>query len=248
MDLKVKDNWDPTRYGELVKPYKNEVVMLRGNGCFHSKCTFCDYHLDKSDNKDENYLLNKNTLSMVKGLYGELEVICSGSFQELDKKTLECIRTVCYEKNIGKLSLECHYIYKDTLHKYTEFFKGIDVSYRVGVETFDVEFREHILNKKMGDVSASEISKYFDYCNLMVGIKGQTKEMIVNDIELAKKYFKRICIGVFEDNSTVMEKDVELVKWFEEIAPSLKEDGRFYIILNPKDYPLGDGCMSEGKL
>ncbi len=244
--MEIKANWNPTRYSEINSSYQNEVVMLRGKGCFHSDCSFCDYYLDRSSNIDANFALNKTVLDQVTGKYGELEVICSGSFQELDKQTLEYIKQVCYEKNIGKLSLECHWVYKDTLAMYQEFFANITVAFRIGVETFDYQLREEVLNKKMGDVSPSEIAKYFDYCNLIVGIKGQTREMIINDIKIANQYFKRVCIGVFEENSTATCKDYELVKWFETSVVNTLAD-KFLVLLNSDDYPLGDGCMSEVK-
>ncbi len=244
--MEIKDNWNPTRYGEISSPYKCEVVMLRGSGCFHSKCSFCDYYLDYSKDKSENFMLNQSVLDNVCGKYNELEIICSGSFQELDIKTLEYIKLVCITNNISNLCLECHFIYKDTLQKYREFFEGINLSFRVGVETFDYSLRELTLNKCMGEVSASKIAKYFDYCNLIIGIKGQTKEMILNDITLANKYFKRICIGVFEENSTSIRKDSDLVEWFRKsVVDNLSE--KFLVLLDPSDYPLGDGCMSEVK-
>lgn len=247
MELIIKDNWNPKRYGILEKPHKSEIVMLRGRGCFHSKCSFCDYYLDMCDDNSANFKLNKSVLDNVVGIHGELEVICSGSFQELDKDTLNYIKQVCDEKGIKKLSLECHWKYKDTLEKHRNFFVNQNVFFRIGVETFDTDFRENCMNKNMGVVEAKEISKYFDYCNLIVGIKGQTKENILSDIEIARNNFKRVCIGVFEENSTLAKQDKDLVEWFEkEISNELREDSKFQVLINSDDYPLGDGCMTLG--
>ncbi len=248
MDITIKNNWEPTRYGEITYPHKSEIVLLRGRGCFHASCNFCDYHLDKSSDINENWQLNKKVLDNVVGKYDELEIICSGSVQELDNNTLNYIKEVCQKTGITKLSMECHYKYKDTLSKYKAMFAPIEVSFRIGVESFDVNWREHLMNKNMGDVEVEEISKYFDYCNLLVGIESQTKAQIISDIEIAKKYFKRVCIGVYEANGTSVARDEKLVSWFvTEIAPELKKDCKFQILIEVEDFPLGDGCMSEVK-
>ena len=59
--------------------------MLVGDGCKWRKCRFCDYHLDSSKDIEANFQLNKQVLSNVTGKFGELEVINSGSFVDLDK-------------------------------------------------------------------------------------------------------------------------------------------------------------------
>ena len=41
----------------------------------------------------------------------------------------------------------------------------------------------------------------------MVGIQGQTKEMIRNDIRLLKQFFKLGTINVFTNNSTDVKRD-----------------------------------------
>ncbi len=228
------------RYGEITAPHQSEVVMLRGKGCFYKKCSFCDYHLDKSSNEIENYQLNKTILDKVSGKYGELEVICSGSIQELDDQTINYIKEVCLKKGINKLSLECHWKYHHTFDKFKQFFKEIDIAFRIGIETFDINYREQFLKKGMGNVDVESVVKYFDYCNLMVGIEGQTKKQILNDILIANKYFKRICIGVFEENSTKLKSDKQLIEWFkEEVAEELKKSLKFQILLSGDDYPLG---------
>ncbi len=246
--MEIKQNWEPKRYGIIDTFPKREVVLLRGFGCFYSKCYFCDYHLDKSDDGKANFTTNKAVLDNVTGAFNELEVICSGSVQELDDLTIEYIKTICIEKNISKLSLECHYKYIDTLKKLRNYFNPIDVEFRIGIETFDMNFREKVLNKFMPNASPKEIAKHFKYCNLLICISGQTKEQILEDIAIADKYFERVCIGVFEENATHIKKDYELLNWFlKYVKPRLKDNPKFQIIASPNDYPLGDGCMTEGK-
>ena len=86
------------RYGIISEKDPREIVLLRGTGCFYRKCTFCDYHLDACSDDDENYELNKSVLKQVTGVYGNLEVINSGSFHELGERTLLLIRETAREK------------------------------------------------------------------------------------------------------------------------------------------------------
>lgn len=50
----------------------------------------------------------------------------------------------------------------------------------------------------------------------MVGICGQTKEMIENDIRLALKHFKHFTVNVYTENSTAIKPDNQLIEWFQE--------------------------------
>ena len=62
--------------------------------------------------------------------------------------------------------------------------------------------------------SPEEVRKYFDSPCLMVGIKGQTKEMIDYDIRMLKTHFELGTVNVFTNNSTDVKRDQELVDWF----------------------------------
>ena len=71
----------------------------------------------------------------------------------------------------------------------------------------------------------------------MICIKGQTKEMILRDIELAKEYFDEIALSVFVNNDTKVERDEELVKWFlTEIYPELNKNQNIEILVDNKDF------------
>ena len=95
------------RYSVIEKKNPREILLLRGRGCGWRRCSFCDYHLDFSKNEEENYRLNKKELEKISGCYGKLEVINSGSFPELDERTIEDIRTVCGKKTSGNFILKC---------------------------------------------------------------------------------------------------------------------------------------------
>ena len=91
---------------------------------------------------------------------------------------------------------------------------GIPITFKIGVETFDREFRETYLNKHADFQSPEEVRKYFDSPCLMVGIKGQTKEMIDHDMQMLKTHFELGTVNVFTNNSTDVTRDQELVDWF----------------------------------
>ena len=55
---------------------------------------------------------------------------------------------------------------------------GIRVIIKSGIETFDDDFRNRVLNKNVHFQSIEELKTWVDSPCLMVGIQGQTKAMI----------------------------------------------------------------------
>ena len=92
--------------------------------------------------KNEINKLNFEVLGNITGKYKVLEVINSGSCFELPKDTLYKIKEIIKEKNIEKLFLESHWCYKNRLQEMREFF-GIPITFKIGVETFDNNFRNN---------------------------------------------------------------------------------------------------------
>ena len=105
---------------------------------------------------------------------------------------------------------------------------------------FDNDFRERVLNKHADFHSAKEVRRWFESPCLMVGIKGQTKEMIDEDIRLLKKYFPRGTINVFTDNSTDVKRDQALVDWFMDKYAYLLEDPAVEVLYERTDFGVGD--------
>ena len=169
------------RYSRITDKNKREIVLLRAFPCVWGKCTFCDYIEDNGRDEAEMVRENREALKEITGEFGVLEVINSGSCFELPKETLEDIRTVVRLKNIKRLIFESHWIYRKRLQEMRDYF-GIPVTYKMGVETFDYDFREKVLNKHADFKTPMEAAEYFDSICLMVGIHGQTKELIRNDI------------------------------------------------------------------
>ncbi len=86
-----------------------------------------------------------------------------------------------------------------------EYFE-IPVVFKIGVETFDNDFRNNILNKNANFKTPQDVKEYFDSPCIMVGIKGQTKEMIDKDIEIILNTFEKATVNVFINNSSSIKE------------------------------------------
>ncbi|GAA6323489.1 radical SAM protein [Fusobacterium ulcerans] len=225
------------RYNKITDKHQREIVLLKSFPCKYGKCSFCNYIEDNSLDEKEIDNVNMEVLKEITGEYGVLEVINSGSVFELTPKTLEEIKRVVIEKNIKVLYFEIYYGYIKRLEEIKKYFSGVEIRFRMGVETFDNEFRIKVYNKNfvMKEDEIAEISKkLFSVC-LLVCVKGQTREMIEKDIEIALKNFKGVTINIFINNGTIIERDDELVKWFIEKYSYLTSDDRVELLLDNKD-------------
>lgn len=227
------------RYSEVTNKNQREIVLLKGFSCVWGKCSFCDYTLDNDYNEDKMNEINFKTLENVTGKYKVLEVINSGSCFELPKKTLEKIKSIIEEKNIEKLFLESHWSYKNRLNEMREFF-NIPIVFKIGVESFDYDFRNNFLNKNAKFKSVEELKKYFDSPCIMVGIKGQSKEMIDKDMDIVLNNFEHATINVFVNNTTNIKRDEELVSWFKEKYSFLDENNKIEVLYNNTDFGVGE--------
>lgn len=230
------------RYSVINDKNPREIVLLRGSGCKWKRCAFCDYHTDFSEDENANFKLNSKELDKVTGIYNHLEVINSGSFCDLDEKTLNLIEKVCKDKNIKTLHFECHWIHKNQIPAFkTRFSKiGVTVKIKSGIETFDRDFREKVLIKGIGESNPAIISELFDECCLLFGIKGQTLESMKNDIEIGLKYFERICINLMVENTTAIRPDNEVLQIFmKELYPLYINNPRVDILTENTDFGVG---------
>lgn len=227
------------RYSIIENKNKREIVLLKGFPCIWGKCSFCDYILDNSTSEGEINNINLKVLEKITGKYGVLEVINSGSCFELPVKTLEKIKDIIKEKGIQKLYLESHWCYKDRLDEMREFF-GVPIVFKIGVETFDYDFRNKVLNKNARFTTPEELKEYFDSPCIMVGIKGQTKEMIQKDMEIILNYFSHATINIFTPNTSKLERDEELIKWFKENYSFLDANPNIEVLYENTDFGVGD--------
>ena len=74
----------------------------------------------------------------------------------------------------------------------------------------------------------------------MVGIKGQTREMIKRDIEIVLEHFKYATINVFVNNTTEIKRDEELVQWFKDEYEFLNTNPKVEVLYHNTDFGVGD--------
>lgn len=229
------------RYSIIPEKNKREIVLLRGSGCVYKKCTFCDYYTDSCKNPQENYLLNKAVLEQVTGQYGDLEVINSGSVFELDEKTLDLIKTICRKKEISIIHFESHYLYRNRIPALRENFSEFELKMKLGLETFDYNFRESVLHKGINEKNPSIIAENFNEANFLFGLKGQSIDSMKCDIELGLENFERICLNIMCENTTEVSPDKAVVKSFiEQLYPIYKNNERIDILISNTDFGVGD--------
>ncbi|MBQ7827767.1 MAG: radical SAM protein [Clostridia bacterium] len=228
------------RYSIITDKNPREIVLLRGSGCRWRRCTFCDYHTDSSPDEAANFALNRTVLEQITGEYGRLEVINSGSFVDLDGCTVDLLTQICQRRSIHTLHIECHWMHRDALAPFRERFAavGTDVIFKIGVETFDADFRERILRKGIGRISAAEIAAAgFGEVNLLCGLAGQTAASMTADIECGLAHFSRVCVNLMVENTTPIKPDPEEVRAFlEEVVPRYKDDLRVDILVENTDF------------
>ncbi len=229
------------RYSIIENKNPREIVLLRGRGCSWRKCTFCDYHLDSSNNLEENFILNRSILDKVSGIYRHLEVINSGSFTELDEQTIAKIEKICLEKKIHTLHFECHWLYRNQIPALRKRFEqvGTTLKIKTGVESFDYDFRENFLKKGISEANPAKISEQFDECCLLFGLSGQTTEGMINDIETGLEYFERVCVNIFVENSKLTPDNQVIQSFIKNVMPLYQSNDRVDILLNNTDFGVG---------
>ncbi len=230
------------RYSKITMKNPREIVLLRGSGCKWKQCTFCDYHYDCCENQDENFELNRRVLSEVTGIYHSLEVINSGSFCDLDENTMKLIRTICLKKGISVLRFESHWIHRGRIPDLKAFFgeAGIQVKIKMGIETFDEDFRENVLHKGMRHVTPHQAAEYADEVCLLFGLTGQTEESMRKDIETGLTYFERICVNIMNENTTDIHPDPDVIRIFmEKLFLQYRNEQRADILIENTEFGVG---------
>jgi len=226
------------RYSEIKKKFPREIVLLKATPCKWGKCSFCDYIHDNSMDIILINEVNLQVLQEVTGKYGVLEIINSGNVFELPNETLEAIKKKVEEMEIKKIFLEAHWIYRSRLQEMRDFF-GVDIIFKTGLETFNQSFREDVLKKGFNYKDLEELRGCFDSVCLMVGIKGQTKEMIQNDIKVALENFDHFTVNVYTENTTDIKPDKELRDWFQSEYRWLEDEKKCEVLWVNTDFGVG---------
>lgn len=231
------------RYSNITTKNPREIVLLRASGCRWRRCRFCDYHLDYSRDTAANYTLNHAVLAQVCGQYQRLEVINSGSFCDLDAATMDEIVRVCHEKNIQTVHWECHW--RDRAHiaplRARMAQQGIQCQIKIGIETFDVNFREQVLDKGIDETDPARIAALFDECCLLAGLTGQTADSMRGDIETALTHFSRVCVNLMTANRAPLQPDDAVCHLFRtQVAPHYLAHPRVDILMQNTDFGVGE--------
>ena len=228
------------RYNRVLNKNPREIVLLKSRPCQWGRCFFCDYIEDNSQNTEEIVKFNREILKEITGEFKSLEVINSASVFELPEESLKDIKDIVEEKGIDYLYFESHYSYKDRLEEIKNFFPSTKVIFKTGIETFHDDFRNKYLKKGVFFEDYREVKNYFESICLLVGIEGQTKEMIDNDIKIATENFPRICINIYVENSTPVKSDDSLINWFKDKYSYLEDYENIEILWNNTDFGVGD--------
>lgn len=227
------------RYSVIRGNFPREFLLLQGTGCRWGKCTFCDYHGDTSDTP---FSVNRKVLEQVTSKYGVLDIINSGSAMELDPETISEIRKVVKDKCIHTIWFEAHYMYRHRLADFARQFQPAVVKFRCGVETFDPLLRSRWQKGIGHDVTAKDIARYFHGLCLLccTDTPGDTRERLLQDIELAEKYFEYYSINVFCHNSSSIRCNNDMLRWFlAEVYPTLQKSSKAEVLIENTDLGVG---------
>ncbi|MGF6375931.1 hypothetical protein M2140_001001 [Clostridiales Family XIII bacterium PM5-7] len=236
------------RYSVISQKNPREILLLRGKGCSWRNCRFCDYHLDYSLDQEANAQLNKEVLSQVTGDFGVLEIINSGSFVDLDARTMELIKETCIAKHISQIHFESHWLHRQDIQALRDFFQkdAIAVKMKIGVETFDRDFRETVMVKGIDTSRPEDIAEYFDECCLLFGLTGQILESMRNDISIGLRYFERVCVNIMVDNTTPIKADPEVIAQFRDhLYADCLENQRIDVLMENTDFGVGKEIEHE---
>ena len=229
--------YDMERYSLIHIKMPREFVLLQGTGCRWKQCTFCDYYTDTSLQPFE---VNRPVLEQVTGRYGVLDVINSGSAMELDEDTVAMIADIVRKKAIHTLWFEAHYMYRNRLSDFSARFEPAVVKFRCGVESFEPTLRNRWNKGIPSDVTPQEIARYFQGVCLLCCTEGDSRERILNDIEIARQHFEYFSVNVFCHNTTFVRRDETLVHWFvKEVYPHIKDLPGIEVLVDNTDLGVG---------
>jgi len=231
------------RYSVIKSKLPREIVLLKGLPCVWSRCTFCDYIADNTTDEDAIQRVADEELARVTGEYGRLEVINSGSIQELTKPVLEQIRDLLTRLSIGEFICESYWSYRKSWDETRAFF-GVPTRIKLGVETFDDHVRNGVMNKAMKFESPQEVAALTDTICLLVGVRGQTRDTVRRDMDILLKHFKYGCVNLFSPNTkseALMDEDLK--SWFREEFAHLDEQPTIEVLWENTDFGVGDTSL-----
>ncbi|MFQ5492184.1 MAG: hypothetical protein ACE5GE_15820, partial [Phycisphaerae bacterium] len=227
------------RYAKISEKIPREIVLLRSTPCIWSRCAFCDYIRDNTSDIDEIQRVADAELAKVTGEFGRLEVINSGSIQELPIPIQRQIRDLIADKGIEEFICESYWAYRNEFASTRRFF-GVPTRIKIGVETFDDHLRNDVLVKAMHFEGPEEVARFTDTICLLVGFAGQTKDVVGRDIDIMLNQFKFGCVNLFSPNSKsahLMDSDIKA--WFAEQYRFLEDLPTIEVLWENTDFGVG---------
>ncbi len=227
------------RYAKITNKLPREIVLLRSLPCVWSKCTFCDYIDDNTTDVDEIQRVANRELGKVTGEFGRLEVINSGSIQELPEPVRLQIRDLLARLNIEEFICESYWSYRRRFDRVRAFF-GVPTRLKLGVETFDDRLRNEVLGKAMHFDDPREVARLTDTICLMVGIRGQTRDIVRRDMDILIEHFQYGCVNLFTENTRsagLMDEDIKA--WFAEEFRHLEGHPTIEVLWENTDLGVG---------
>ena len=227
------------RYARITAKLPREIVLLRSLPCVWSQCTFCDYIEDNTTDLDLIQRVADEELAKVTGEFGRLEVINSGSIQELPQPVRTQIRDLLARRGIGEFICESCWAYRKTFEATRASF-GVPTRIKLGVETFDDHLRNAVLGKAMDFDSPQEVARCTDTICLLVGFRGQTQDTVRRDVDILLEHFTYGCVNLFTENSKGADlTDPDIKAWFAEDYRFLDDHPTVEVLWQNTDFGVG---------
>lgn len=227
------------RYAVIPGKLPREILLLRGLPCVWGRCTFCDYIDDNTTDLGEIRRVAAAELAKVTGRLGRLEVINSGSIQELPLEVRTAIRDLLTDRGIMEFICESYWAYRHTFTETRDFFR-VPTRIKLGVETFDDHLRNVVLNKRMVFSDPAEVARLTDAICLLVGFRGQTRETVARDIDILLRHFRYGCVNLFTPNrksAALLDEDIKA--WFRETYADLADHPTIEVLAENTDFGVG---------
>lgn len=239
MQLDVYSEKPLVRYARTQGKLPKEVLLLKGLPCVWSRCSFCDYIDDNTTDLSLIEKVAEENLARVTGEFGRMMVINSGSIQELPLSVRERIREVIREKRITQFFTESYWAYRKDYEATRAFFET-DTHLFLGVETFDDDLRNGVLNKSMHWKNVDEVAAATDSICLLIGFRGQTRDIVKRDIDLLLTRFRYGTVNLFTENrlsAGLMETAIK--DWFCEEFRWLEREPNIEVLWKNTDFGVG---------
>lgn len=227
------------RYARITGKLPREIVLLRSLPCVWSRCTFCDYIEDNTTDLGLIQRVADEELAKVTGEFGRLEVINSGSVQELPEPVRIQIRDLLAARGIGDFICESFWPYRGEFEATRAFFE-VPTRIKLGVETFDDHLRNEVLGKGMHFDGPEEVARLTDTICLLVGFRGQTRDTVHRDIDILLEHFNYGCVNLFTENTKSADLlDPDIKAWFAENYRFLDDHPTVEVLWRNTDFGVG---------